>query len=107
MNSAFSYLGEVEPDKGNLIKGLQLIQTREGYVSNDGILAAAEHFGIPAAEVEGVLTFYAQFKRTKPGKYKLSVCCSLAPVLSINGRVYGKLDRKSLTKILNEYKAKG
>ena len=34
-------------------------------------------------------------------------CCSLAPVLSINGRVYGKLDRKSLTKILNEYKAKG
>ena len=74
MNSAFSYLGEVEPDKGNLIKGLQLIQTREGYVSNDGILAAAEHFGIPAAEVEGVLTFYAQFKRTKPGKYKLSVC---------------------------------
>ena len=74
MNNAFSYLGEMEPDKGNLIKGLQLIQTREGYVSNDGILAAAEHFGIPAAEVEGVLTFYAQFKRTKPGKYKLSVC---------------------------------
>ena len=34
-------------------------------------------------------------------------CCSLAPVLSINGRVDGKLDRKSLTKILNEYKAKG
>ena len=34
-------------------------------------------------------------------------CCSLAPVLSINGRVYGKLDRKSLTRILNEYKAKG
>ena len=49
---------------------------------------------------------------TQDGLFTLSVvsclgCCSLAPVLSINGRVYGKLDRKSLTKILNEYKAKG
>jgi NADH:ubiquinone oxidoreductase subunit E len=33
-------------------------------------------------------------------------CCSLAPVMSINGRVYGKLDRKSVTRILKEYRAK-
>ena len=33
-------------------------------------------------------------------------CCSLAPVMSINGRVYGKLDRKSTAKILKEYSAK-
>mgnify|MGYP000241718373 CR=1 FL=1 len=33
-------------------------------------------------------------------------CCSLAPVLSINGKVYGKLDRKSTIKILKEYRAK-
>ena len=31
-------------------------------------------------------------------------CCSLAPVMAINGRVYGKLDRKNLVKILNEYR---
>ena len=101
-------------------------------------------------EVEGVLSFYAQFKRVKPGKYKIAVCdgtachikgspliqewlkrelgissgetdakghfsletvaclgcCSLAPVMSVNGRVYGKLDRKSMIKILKEYEAK-
>ena len=33
-------------------------------------------------------------------------CCSLAPVMSINGRVYGKLDRKNTVKILKEYAAK-
>lgn len=147
----FSYLAEAGSEKGDLIKGLQLIQNREGYVSNDAVRAAAKHFAIPEAEVEGVLTFYAQFKRTRPGKYRLSVCdgtachikgstqiqawiqaelgigdgettedglfsvetvaclgcCSLAPVLAVNGTVYGKLTRKNLTKILNDYKAKG
>lgn len=151
MNQEFSYLCEVDPDKGNLIKGLQLIQSREGYVSDDGIRAAAKHFSLAEAEVEGVLTFYAQFKRTKPGKYQISACdgtachikgsplihqwikdilgigdgettqdglfslstvaclgcCSLAPVIAINGTVYGKLDRKTLVKIINEYKKQG
>ncbi|MBO7146174.1 MAG: NAD(P)H-dependent oxidoreductase subunit E [Lentisphaeria bacterium] len=151
MNPEFSYLSEVSAEKGNLIKGLQLIQEREGYVSDDGIKAAAAHFSLADAEVEGVLTFYAQFKRNKPGKYQISTCdgtachikgapliqewlttalgiksgettedglfsietvaclgcCSLAPVMAINGRVYGKLDRKALLKIINEYKKQG
>ncbi|MPM97240.1 hypothetical protein SDC9_144413 [bioreactor metagenome] len=33
-------------------------------------------------------------------------CCSLAPVMSVNGRVYGKLDRKGIVKILKEYENK-
>ena len=32
-------------------------------------------------------------------------CCSLAPVLSINGKVYGKLERRTMVKILKEYAA--
>lgn len=148
MSEAFSYLPEAGSDKGDLIRGLQLVQSREGYVSNEAITAVAKHFGISEAEVEGVLTFYAQFKRNKPGKFKISICdgtachikgstqfqawlsaelgikngqttedgkfsietvaclgcCSLAPVMSINGKVYGKLDRKGLTRILNEYR---
>jgi len=151
MNPEFSYLSEVTPDKGNLIKGLQLVQGREGYVSDEAVHAVGEYFSLADAEVEGVLTFYAQFKRTKPGKYQISACdgtachikgapliqqwltdllgikdgettpdglfsistvaclgcCSLAPVMAVNGRVYGKLDRKALIKILNEYKKQG
>ncbi len=150
MNQNYAFLEKVERTPSNLIKGLQLIQGSEGYVSDDGIRAAAEYFNIPVVEVEGVLSFYAQFKRVKPGKYKIAVCdgtachikgsnpvleylrrelgispgetdtdgtfsletvaclgcCSLAPVMSVNGRVYGKLDRKRIAAILKEYRQK-
>jgi NADH:ubiquinone oxidoreductase subunit E len=146
--SQFGYLEEIDGDKSNLIKGLQAVQEREGYISDSAISAAAARFSMSEAEVEGVLSFYAQFKRNKPGKHKISVCdgtachikggthigewisaelgihngettadglfsmetvaclgcCSLAPVMSINGKVYGKLDKRALTKILGEHR---
>lgn len=150
MDQKFSFLEKISRDPSNLIKGLQQIQAEDGYVSDDAIRAAAEYFNIPEVEVEGVLSFYAQFKRVKPGKYQIAVCdgtachikgapqvhewlrqelglapgetdaqglfsvetvaclgcCSLAPVISINGKVHAKLDRKSLKKILKEYAEK-
>ncbi len=148
MSSDFMYLSEAGSAKGDLIKGLQLVQEREGYVSDDAIRAVAKRFSISEAEVEGVLSFYAQFKRVKPGRHQICVCdgtachikgstliqewiagelgiragetdkdglfsmntvaclgcCSLAPVMNVDGKVYGKLDRKSLVKILNDYR---
>ena len=150
MSQQFDYLKKLPDQPGNLIRGLQLIQATEGYVSDDAIRAAAEYFHQTPVEVEGVLTFYAQFKRVKPGRFKIAICdgtachikgaplieewirqaigvapgetdaegrfsvesvaclgcCSLAPVMSINGRVYGKLDRRELNRILKEYKDK-
>ena len=150
MDNRFSFLEKVSPEPNNLIKGLQLIQAAEGYVSDDAIRAASARFGVPAAEIEGVLTFYAQFKRVKPGKYRISVCdgtachlkgavqvhewlwqelklrpgetsadglfsletvaclgcCSLAPVMSVNGKVFGKLERRKMMQILREYAEK-
>ena len=149
MQEDFSFLNKIGAEPGNLIKGLQAIQSAYGYVSDDAIRAAAKYFGRPEADVEGVISFYAQFKRVKPGKYKIAVCdgtachlkgaplihewlhqelglkpgetdekgifsletvaclgcCSLAPVISVNGRVHGKLDRKTMMKILREYAA--
>lgn len=146
----FEFLNKIDKDPGNLIKALQAVQGLYGFVSDDAVLAVSEYFNVPAAEVEGVLSFYAQFKRIKPGRFKIAVCdgtachikgapqiqqwvsaelgiqpgetdkeglfslevvaclgcCSLAPVMSINGRVYGKLDRKGVTRILKEYAAK-
>ncbi|RKY60658.1 MAG: hypothetical protein DRP96_05340 [Candidatus Neomarinimicrobiota bacterium] len=141
----------LDKDRSNLIKALQQIQEIEGYISDDAVRRISDYFSIPPVEVEGVLSFYAQFKRIKPGKYKISVCdgtachikgsslvanwisdflgihsgetdpeglfsmetvaclgcCSLAPVVSINGKVYGNLDRKKLLKVLKQYKRMG
>lgn len=151
MTDTFSYLKEIDSSRTYLIKGLQTVQGKEGFISNEAICAIAEYFSLPPAEVEGVVSFYAQFKRKKPGKYRISVCdgtachikgstqildwistelgiaagetsadglfsietvaclgcCSLAPVLSINGKVYGKLDRKATMKIIREYRNNG
>lgn len=150
MSNKYDFLKNIENVPSNLIKGLQAVQGTEGYVSDEAIEAVGKYFDIAPVEVEGVLSFYAQFKRVKPGKYQIAVCdgtachikgsvqiqqwisdalgikpgetdadgifsletvaclgcCSLAPVMSINGRVYGKLDRKTTVKILKEYAAK-
>jgi len=148
MSDSFTYLEGKGYAKGDLIKALQLVQEREGYVSDDAIRAVAKAVSASEAEVEGVLSFYAQFKRVKPGKHQICICdgtachikgstlisewlaaelgarsgqttpdglfsidtvaclgcCSLAPVMNVDGKVFGKLDRKSLIKILNEYR---
>ena len=148
MSEVAACLAKIAPDPGNLIRGLQTIQGAFGYVSDDAIREAAEYFGVAPVEIEGVLSFYAQFKRVKPGRFRISVCdgtachikgsplilewiqnelgirvgetdadgrfslekvaclgcCSLAPVMSINGTAYGTLDRKKTIRILKEYR---
>lgn len=53
-----------------------------------------------------------QAEETTPdGKFSLTACrcigaCGLAPVITINEEVYGRLDRKSASKVLAEYMAK-
>ncbi|MGM0419652.1 MAG: NAD(P)H-dependent oxidoreductase subunit E [Bacillota bacterium] len=146
--SDISTLGE---NKSNLIKALQQRQQEEGYISDEDIKEISEAFSMAPVEVEGVVSFYTQFKRIAPGQYKIAVCdgtachikgsslvlnwvsdelgiddgetdetglfsmeavaclgcCSLAPVISINGKVYGNLTRKKLLNILQDYRKKG
>lgn len=151
MGEVTASLKELDKDRSYLIKALQLSQETEGYVSDAAIAEIADYFTVPAVEVEGVVSFYAQFKRVKPGKFIISVCdgtachikgaalvlnwvadhigikpgetdneglfslevvaclgcCSLAPVISVNGKVHGNLDRKKLIKILKDYRQMG
>lgn len=142
-------LTELENDREQLIKALQLVQEKEGYISRQAVKDIADHFSLKPVEVEGVLSFYTQFKTKKPARYKISVCdgtachikgsslvlnwlndelsknqdegdrlfsvetvaclgcCSLAPVISINGKIYGNLDRETLIQIINRYRESG
>jgi len=131
---------------GALIPLLQSAQDTYGYVPEKAIHSISHVTGIPAAEIYGVVTFYAQF-RTKPlgrniirvcngtachvngvkmiyntihdelgityeettddGAFSLlSVacigCCSLAPVITINGEVHGRLTATRIRKVLRE-----
>jgi NADH-quinone oxidoreductase subunit E len=66
-----------------LLPMLHLVQSDEGYVSDDGIRLCAEILGLTKAEVGAVSTFYTMFKREPVGDYLLSVCTN--PTCKIAG----------------------
>jgi NADH-quinone oxidoreductase subunit E len=91
---AYEYLREIDPVRSNLIKALQTIQEHEGYIADEAIVQAAEYFTLPAVEVEGVVSFYAKFKRTRPGKYKLIFCDGTACHVKKSSTLIELVERK-------------
>lgn len=60
--------------KGTLMPLLQDIQSAYGYVPEDSIELIAQELEIYPVEIYGILTFYTQFRLTRPGKHILKVC---------------------------------
>jgi NADH-quinone oxidoreductase subunit E len=69
--------------RSSLLPMLHLVQSDEGYVSEDGIAMCAEVLGLTKAEVGAVATFYTMYKREPFGDYLLSVCTN--PTCKIAG----------------------
>lgn len=133
---------------GALIPLLQSAQNTYGYVSEKAIDHISHVTGIPAAEIYGVVTFYAQFRTRPLGKNVIKICngtachvngardvydtiedelqitydettddgnfsllsvaclgcCSLAPVMTINGETHGRLESNKVRKVIREEK---
>ncbi|HET6263892.1 MAG TPA: NADH-quinone oxidoreductase subunit NuoE [Usitatibacter sp.] len=60
---------------------LRRIQEDRGYVADDDIDALVEYIGVPRVQVEEVLSFYGQFRRSPVGRCHIEACrnvsCSL------------------------------
>ena len=65
-----------------LLMVLHAAQDAIGYVNDDVLREVAEIFGLAAADVEGVVTFYTMYKRKNPGKYLISVCRNLSCMIN-------------------------
>lgn len=65
------------------IDALKIVQREHGWVPDGAIAAIAEVLGIPAADVEGVATFYSQIFRQPVGRHVIRICDSM--VCYING----------------------
>ncbi|MFQ3216182.1 NADH-quinone oxidoreductase subunit NuoE [Paraperlucidibaca sp.] len=59
------------------IDALKIVQATHGYVPDGAIPAIAEVLGIPAADVEGVATFYSQIFRVPVGRHVVRLCDSM------------------------------
>lgn len=141
-------LWKFDGHEGALIPLLQSAQDTYGYVPEKAMHYISHVTGIPAAEIYGVVTFYAQFRTRPLGKNIIRVCngtachvngvkmlydtlqeelginyeettedgafslvsvacigcCSLAPVLTINGEVFGRLTAAKTRKIMRDFR---
>ena len=53
---------------------LHFVQSKAGYVTNEGIEVIAQLLDLESAEVTAVSTFYTQYKPTPVGEYHVGVC---------------------------------
>lgn len=53
---------------------LHYVQSREGYITSEGIEIIAKKLELATAEVSAVSTFYTQYKRKPVGEYHVGVC---------------------------------
>lgn len=67
-------LSESAKGRQALIPLLQELQERCGYVPPQSLEPVARHLGLFPAEVQGVVSFYAQFSLTPKGRHIVRVC---------------------------------
>ena len=115
---------------GPLMPVLQEAQAIYGYLPIEVQKMVSEGLDIPLEHIYGVVTFYAQFSLAPKGQYKVAVClgtacyvkgectpdgkfsleatrcigaCGLAPVMTVNEEVYGRLVVGDVADILKKY----
>ena len=71
---AAEIIGRYPRARSALLPLLHLVQSQEGYVSQDGIEFCAEQLGLTEADVTGVVSFYTMYKRKPIGEYHVGVC---------------------------------
>ena len=71
-------LSEGQEGQDALIPLLQKVQEELGYVPKEAIYSISERTGVPASEVFGILTFYAQFRLVPQGQNVIRVCLGTA-----------------------------
>ena len=73
--------------RSSIIPMLQSAQAALGYLPSDAMRAIARHLVAPPAVVEGVASFYAQFRFEKPGRHSVTVCCGTACYVRGSGKL--------------------
>ena len=64
------------------IGALKIVQKRHGWVPDAALAAVGRLLGIPAADVEGVATFYSLIFRRPVGRHVIKLCDSVACLLT-------------------------
>jgi NADH-quinone oxidoreductase subunit E len=61
-------------DASQVIPLLQVVQEKQGYISEDAIGAISDITGAASSDIFSVVTFYKQFRLSPPGRFLLKLC---------------------------------
>lgn len=67
-------LKNFDSEEDNLLDVLHFFQRTFGYIDKEGIPFLAKFFNLSRAEVQGVLSFYHDFRESKPASYIIKIC---------------------------------
>ncbi len=78
MKEIDEYIDSLEDKKGNIIHILHKAQEVFGYLPKELQLYISRQVDLPAAKVNGIVSFYSFFSQEPSGKYAISVCMGTA-----------------------------
>ncbi len=87
-------IGRYPQSRSALLPLLHLVQSVQGFVSQDGIRYCAETLELTTAEVSAVATFYTMYKRTPCGEHLVSVCTNTLCAALGGDEIYARLTEK-------------
>ena len=73
---------------------LRRIQEERGFVADDDIDALVDYLGVPRIQIEEVLSFYGQFRRTPVGRWHIQACRNVSCSLNGAERIIDHLARR-------------
>jgi len=90
---AADIIGRYPRARSALLPLLHLVQSEEGYVSDDGIKFCAEALGCTETEVTGVATFYTMYKHSPAAEYQVGVCTNTLCAVMGGDQIFAELAR--------------
>ncbi len=79
------------PTQSSMIPMLQSAQAALGYLPRDAMQVISRHLSVPPALVEGVASFYAQFRYEAPGRHRVTVCRGTACHVRGSGKLMDEI----------------
>jgi NADH-quinone oxidoreductase subunit E len=85
--------GTRKPGRDAVIPLLQSAQAEFGYVPREAMDGIARTLRMPSATVQGIATFYAQFRFHAPGKHNITICRGTACHVRGSGKLLDELQQ--------------
>jgi NADH:ubiquinone oxidoreductase subunit E len=78
----------------SLIPTLQKVQGELGYIPPQAIPVIAQALGIFPSQVQGVTSFYVQFRSTRPAEHAIKVCLGTACHVRGGARILAEVEKR-------------